>query len=117
MTYEDFVSLGKECKEIIKQMAPIKTGNLRDNAIKEEMPDDKTFVIYVSDWEKTGVAPYMKYTNEEWHQKIIKMGNFVPGEVVERMRTWKNPNEGWFDRAARTVALYVANKTKGEISL
>ena len=113
MTYEEFVSLGKECKEIIKQMAPIKTGNLRYNAIRVDTPDDKTFVIYVDE----NIAPYMKYTNEEWHRKIIKMGNFVPGEVVERMSTWKNPNEGWFDRAARTVALYVASKTGGEITV
>ncbi len=113
MTYEEFVSLGKECKEIIKKMAPIETGVLRYDAIQEKMPDDKTFIIYVDE----AVAPYMKYTNEEWHRKIIKMGNFVPGEVVERMRTWKNPNEGWFDRAARTVALYVASKTGGEITV
>lgn len=113
MTYEDFVQIGQECKEIIKRMAPIKTGNLRYNAIRVEMPNDKTFVIYVDE----NIAPYMPYTNEVWRQKIIKMGNFLPGKVVERMRTWKNPNEGWFDRAARTVALYVASKTGGEITV
>ncbi|MDE6398603.1 MAG: hypothetical protein K2L51_04720, partial [Clostridiales bacterium] len=101
MTQIDLAQLGYECMQIIKRMSPIKTGNLRYNAIKFEMPSPNTFKIFVDE----SVAPYMPYTNEVWEHKLIKMGNFVPGEVVERMRTWDNPNEGWFDRAVRTAIL------------
>lgn len=111
MTSNELASLGQECVQIIRRMSPIKTGNLRYNAIRFEMPDHQTFYIYVDE----SLAPYMPYTNEVWRQKIIKMGNFVPGEVIERMRTWRNPNEGWFDRAARTAILYVKHRTKGEL--
>lgn len=111
MTRDDLISIGRECVEIIKSMSPIKTGNLRYNAIRFEMPDDKTFKIFVDE----SIAPYMPYTNEVWRRKLIKMGNFLPGQVVEKMRTWKNPNEGWFDRAARTAILYVQQKLGGTL--
>lgn len=113
MTPEAFSQLGQECLELVKSLSPIDTGNLRYNAIRFEMPDINTYVIYVDEQ----IAPYMPYTNEVWRQKLIKMGNFLPGGVVEKMRTWKNPNEGWFDRAARTIALYAAQKTGGTITL
>lgn len=111
MTPNELIALGQECLQIIKRMSPIDTGNLRYNAIRFEMPNPNKFVIYVDE----RIAPYMPYTNEVWEHKIIKMGNFVPGEVIERMRTWDNPNEGWFDRAVRTAILYVQQKTKGEL--
>lgn len=111
MTREDLIALGQECVKIIKRMCPIKTGNLRYNAINFEMPDEKTFYIYVDE----SIAPYMPYTNEAWRHTIIKMGNFVSGQVVERMRTWDNPNEGWFDRAARTAILYAQQKLGGTL--
>lgn len=113
MTRKNFAALGRECAEILRKLAPIDTGNLRYNAIRIEMPDEDTIVIYVDE----SIAPYMPYTNEVWRQKLIKMGNFLPGQVVERMRTWRNPNEGWFDRAARTIALYVAQKTGGTLTI
>lgn len=112
MTHEDLVSIGRECVEIIKRMSPIKTGNLRYNAIRFEMPDERTFKIFVDE----NIAPYMPYTNEVWRRKIIKMGNFLPGQVVERMRTWNNPNEGWFDRAVRTAILYVQQRLGGTLT-
>ncbi len=111
MTREDLIALGQECVKIIKRMSPIKTGNLRYNAIRFEMPDASTFRIFVDE----KIAPYMPYTNEVWRRKIIKMGNFLPGEVIERMRTWNNPNEGWFDRAARTAILYAQQKLGGTL--
>lgn len=113
MTAGEFTALGQECLQILRDMAPIRTGNLRYNAIKLEMPSVDKIVLYVDE----SIAPYMPYTNEVWRQKLIKMGNFVPGEVVERMRTWRNPNEGWFDKAARAIALYVAHKTGGQIQV
>ena len=113
MTSAEFVQMGQACLDIVRNMAPVDTGNLRYNAIQFEMLDETTFEIFVDE----SIAPYMPYTNEVWRQKIIKMGNFVPGEVIERMRTWRNPNEGWFDRAARLVALFVAQKVGGTITV
>lgn len=111
MIYNELISLGQECLQIIRSMSPIKTGNLRYNAIRFEMPNPDTYVIYVDE----SIAPYMPYTNEVWEHKIIKMGNFLPGQVIERMRTWNNPNEGWWDRAVKTAILYAQQKTKGEL--
>ncbi len=111
MTRNDLISVGRECVQIIKRMSPIKTGNLRYNAIRFEMPNPNKFVIYVDE----RIAPYMPYTNEVWRRTIIKMGNFIPGQVVERMRTWNNPNEGWFDRAVRTAVLYVQQRYGGTL--
>lgn len=42
------------------------------------------------------IAPYMKFTNEPWEHG-------------------KNPNEGWFDRAAQTIAEHIARSTKGDL--
>lgn len=113
MNAKEFIQLGEECLQILKELAPFKTGNLRYNAIQMELPSEGKIIIYVDE----SIAPYMPYTNEVWRQKLIKMGNFVPRGVVERMRTWRNPNEGWFDKAARTIALYVAHKTGGSIKV
>ncbi len=113
MTSAQFKSLGEEALNILKSLAPIDTGNLRYNAIRIEWTNENSFELYVDE----RIAPYMPYTNEVWRQKLIKMGNFLPGQVVERMRTWRNPNEGWFDRAARTIALYAAQKTGGMIKV
>jgi len=113
MTSAQFKSLGEEALNILTSLAPIDTGNLRYNAIRIEWINENSFELYVDE----RIAPYMPYTNEVWRQKLIKMGNFLPGQVVERMRTWRNPNEGWFDRAARTIALYAAQKTGGMIKV
>lgn len=111
MTPQAFIRLGDQALDLLKSLAPYKTGNLRRNAIRIERPDANTFVLYVNE----DIAPYMPYTNEVWEQKLITMGNFVKGQTVQRMRTWKNPNEGWFDRAARAVAEFVAEKMGGKV--
>ncbi len=113
MTPAQFRAVGDRSLEILRSLSPIKTGNLRYNAIKLEWTDENTFELFVD----KRIAPYMPYTNEVWRQKLIKMGNFLPGQVVERMRTWRNPNEGWFDRAARVIALYVAQASGGTIKI
>lgn len=94
MTRQELEEVGLECLEIVRKMSPFRTGNLRYNAIKYEMPDEHTFKIYVSE----DIAPYMIYTNEPWLRG-------------------KNPNEGWFDRAARAVAELLSQKLGGNISL
>lgn len=106
MTFEQFRDLCKECEAYLRSVAPYKTGNLRKNSIKIEIRDDFTCRLYVEEgsgetirrpkegWH--GIAPYMKYTNEPW-----KHG--------------KNPNEGWFDRAAQHIAQLIAERLKGDI--
>lgn len=97
---------------MLRAAAPVATGNLRDNAIKIEIVGN-TCRLYVDD----SIAPYMPYTNEPWEQKLIKMGNFKKGETVTRLRTWSNPNEGWFDRVVQLIAEHIAKKLGGEIKV
>ncbi len=111
MTAQEFREIGEEALELLRSLAPFKTGNLRYNAIKIEWINSTKCKL----WVDQAIAPYMPYTNEEWEHKLILMGNFVKGETVERMRTWNNPNEGWFDRAARAIAEFIAEKTGGSI--
>lgn len=111
MTSTEFLLLCRECESILRARAPYKTGNLRYNAIKLEMIDAHTCRLYVDE----DIAPYMKYTNEPWEEKEIPMGNFKEGETTTRMRTWKNPNEGWFDKAAEEIAQHIARRTRGEL--
>lgn len=86
------MKLCKECEAILRAAAPYKTGNLRYNAIKIEMPSPNTCRLYVDE----EIAPYMKYTNEPW-------------------KTGKNPNEGWFDKAAEQIAMHIARRVKGAL--
>lgn len=111
MTSSEFAALVNECEAILRSRAPVDTGNLKYNAIKLEMFNDKTARLYVDE----KVAPYMKYTNEPWEKKLIRMGNFKPGGTVVRLRTWRNPNELWFDRAVQEIAEHIAKKLKGEL--
>lgn len=69
----------------LREIAPRDTGNLADNAITLEWRDENTAVIYVDE----KIAPYMPYTNEPW------ISTFWRGK--------KNPNQYWFDRAAKMV--------------
>ena len=61
------------------------TGNMAFNATRRRMPDENTYVIYVD----KAIAPYVPYTNEEW--------------ISPKWKGHKNPNQGWFDRAAEIV--------------
>lgn len=111
MTAAQFKQLGEEALEMLRSRAPYKTGNLRDNAIKIEWKNENNFELYVDEQ----IAPYMKYTNEPWEHKSIKRGNFVKGETIETTRTWDNPNEGWFDKAAQDIVALIAKKMGGTI--
>lgn len=111
MTVAAFKRLGEEALEMLKARAPFLTGNLRYNAIRIEWKNENCFELYVDEQ----IAPYMRYTNEPWEHKQIKRGNFVKGGTTETMRTWDNPNEGWFDRAAKEIAAYIAEKMGGTI--
>jgi hypothetical protein len=58
----------------------------------------------------------MVFTNEPWEHKIIKMGNFRPGEVVERLRTWDNPNEGWWNRVCEEAMQIIQDLLGGVLT-
>jgi len=73
------------------------TGNMAFNASKIEFPAPDTCIIYVD----PDIAPYLPYTNEPW--------------VAARWHGKKNPNEGWFQKAAENIVNYVLKRTKGEL--
>lgn len=78
----------------LKQKSPIDTGNLRYNAIKYRIEDNR-FIIYVDEQ----IAPYMVYTNEKW---INHKG--------------QNPNESWWNRTIEdiieTMSIYLGGNLK-----
>lgn len=92
-------SIIKQCEEYIRKHAPRDTGNLAFNSVKVENKGDGIWEIYVD----VKIAPYMKYTNENWSQ-------FRPP-----LQGKKNPNEGWFDKTADAIAQIVANRLKGRV--
>ena len=72
------------------------TGNMAFNASKIRH-NTKSSVIYVD----PKIAPYVPYTNEEW--------------ISPMWKGHKNPNQGWFERAANRVRTWIANKLQGEV--
>ena len=78
---------------------PIDTGNLRYNALQMSILQDKT-EIFIDE----KIAPYMKYTNENWN-------NFRPPLYGRQ-----NPNEGWWDRAAHDAVYVLANMLGGTVT-
>lgn len=58
------------------------TGNMAFNATKLEFLSPNEAHIYLDE----NIAPYVPYTNEEW--------------ISPKWKGHKNPNAGWFDRAA-----------------
>lgn len=72
------------------------TGNLALTATQIRFKDANTCVIYID----PKIAPYMPYTTEKW--------------ISPKWKGKKNPNEGWFDRAANNVTERIARKLKGD---
>lgn len=99
MTGEDFMAACERAVETIRKLSPKDTGNLAWNAIRMERVDSNTVRIYVSE----AIAPYMSFTNEPW--------------ISKRWGGKKNPNEGWFDKAAEAIAQELAGILKGELRL
>ena len=93
--FNEFVKLVPNPKTRYKKGGS--TGNMALNATKIEFPSPDTCLIYVDQ----KIAPYVPYTNEPW--------------VAPRWHGKKNPNEGWFERAAAYVANYVAKRMNGEV--
>ena len=78
----------------LKSKSPIDTGNLRYNAIKYRIEQNK-FIIYVDE----SIAPYMVYKNEKW---LNRKGD--------------NPNEAWWNRTIEdiieTMSIYLGGTLK-----
>lgn len=70
---------------LIMQQAPVKTGKLM-RSIKTERNNKGGFRVYVD----TSLAPHMKYTENPW--------------TDSKWNGRKNPNEGWFKEAGRSLA-------------
>lgn len=88
MTASRFEKLCMELVEEIRNVAPVDTGNLKNNAIRFEFIDENTFKIYVDE----SIAPYMPYTNEIWlSERWINKKTGIKA---------KNPNEGWWSEKA-----------------
>lgn len=84
------------CKKL-RELAPNRTGNLAYNAITIEFPSPDECLIYVDE----SIAPYMPYTNEAW--------------LSPKWNGKKNPNEGWFQKAAQIIFEELASKLGGEL--
>ena len=95
MTDGDFVRACEEAAQELRSLAPKRTGNLAYNAVQITFVSKKHAILYVDE----SIAPYMPYTNEPW--------------ISPWWRGKKNPNEGWFDQGAETIAEFIAQKLGG----
>ena len=84
MTNEEFHKWVSIFVEEFRKSSPIRTGNLRFNAIRYVFVSPTREEVYID----LDIAPYMPYTNEPW---IAPRGRKKQGPP-------KNPNEGWFER-------------------
>jgi hypothetical protein len=98
VSFSKFKKACTRAKKIVKfYIAPYRTGNLANNALKIEFPSKNVCYIYVDE----SVAPYMPYTTKPW--------------ISPRWHGKKNPNEGWWQRAGESVADAIADKVGGEL--
>lgn len=81
------------------QQTPIDTGNLRHNAKMFRAVSANEIEIGIDG----SIAPYMVYTNEPW--------------ISPRWKGKENPNEGWFDVAARSFADELAKRLGGTVEI
>lgn len=70
------------------------SGNMAFNASKLAFISPEKAKIYVD----PRIAPYVPYTNERW--------------IAKKWKGHKNPNEGWFERAAKAVVKAVEQRVK-----
>lgn len=80
MTNEEFHKWVSIFVEEFRKSSPIRTGNLRFNAIRYVFVSPTREEVYID----LDIAPYAPYTNEPW--------------ISPRWKGKKNPNEGWFER-------------------
>lgn len=98
MKHSTFLNICFTAVLILRECAPIDTGNLRYNAIRFKTEGNK-FIIYIDE----SIAPYVFYTNEPW--------------ISPKWNGKKNPNQGWFDKAVEKIAQMVATMSKGNLEV
>ena len=97
MTDSDFANMCMEGERELRSLAPKDTGNLAYNGVRLVFISKKEAILYVDE----SIAPYMPYTNEPW--------------LSTRWNGKRNPNEGWFDRAADSIAQMLSDLVKGDV--
>ena len=97
ISYEEQCIVMQNVMTVFKSVVPIRTGNLKNNAVKCEYKGDGKWQITSDE----SVAPYMPYTNEPW--------------VSPKFHGKKNPNEHWFDDAAGLIALLLSQELHGTL--
>lgn len=83
---------------IVSGKAPVRTGNLRYNAV-QYTEEDKQATILVDE----SIAPYMKYTNEHWS----KFRPPLYGKL--------NPNYMWWNKSVELAIQAVATILNAEV--
>lgn len=83
--------------DVLRDLVPVDTGNLRDNIKIEWLDGGKTARVYVD----IDGAPYMPYTNEPW--------------IADRWHGRQNPNQYWFDIAASDAINEIARRLHGKV--
>lgn len=96
--YEKQCIIMQNVMNVFKSAVPIRTGNLKYNAVKCEYKGDGHWQISIDE----SVAPYMPYTNEPW--------------VSPRWNGKKNPNEKWFESATELIAMLLQQELQGTLT-
>lgn len=97
ISYEEQRSIIDGALNAFRFHTPKDTGNMRYNATYAKYLGNGVWEIVVDE----SIAPYVPYTNEPW--------------VSKKWNGKKNPNEGWFERAAALVATYIAGRLQGQV--
>lgn len=97
-----------EAVDQLRRVAPKKSENLANHAIKYKWVNNNTFEIYVDVGKVgmvkkriSGLAPYMPFTNEVWKSP--------------KWNGKKNPNQGWWNNAMEMVIAFIAKRLGGEL--
>ena len=97
MTNQEWTAICYDLVDIVKSVAPVDKGNLKNYGVTYAFLDNDTFEIKID----LGKAPYMPYTNEPW--------------IAKRWNGKKNPNEGWWQKAVEKVVQGLASAIGGEV--
>ena len=82
----------------LKSVCPYRTGNLERNGIRVKISNGSMCVEIGHDTSKV-LGEYAVYTNEPW--------------IAAKWKGHKNPNEGWFNRAAKAIVKSIRAQVRG----
>lgn len=98
MTDKRFRLLAVNAYTLLKNAAPVDTGNLKFAAVYMRQINANEYRIYVDG----NLAPYAVYTNEQWVAPSWKKHRF------------RNPNYHWIDNAVQKIVGIAERRAKGE---